>query len=89
MCATIDHSLRASLNNLAIATGGDFYFTFIRFGTALERVSETTTGYYLIAYRSEHPAGKTGYQRVKVKVANPEFRVRARAGYSYGQPLDG
>ncbi len=79
-----EHSLRASLNNLAIATGGDFFFTFIRFDSALEKVSETTSGYYLIAYRSEHPAGASGYQRVKVKLANPEFKVWARSGYSYG-----
>jgi VWFA-related protein len=79
-----EHSLRASLNNLAIATGGDFFFTFIRFDSALEKVSEATSGYYLIAYRSEHPAGKSGYQRVKVKLANPEFRVWARSGYSFG-----
>ncbi len=79
-----DHSLRASLNNLAMATGGDFYFTFIRFGSPLERIARTTSGYYLIAYRSAHPAGKSGFQRVKVKVANPEFRVRVRSGYTYG-----
>ncbi len=79
-----DHSSRASLNHLAMATGGDFFFTFIRFGSPLARIAKTTSGYYLIAYRSEHPAGKSGFQRVKVGVANPEFRVRSRSGYSYG-----
>ncbi len=79
-----EHTLRASMNNLAVATGGDFYFTFIRFGAAFDRLARATTGYYLIAYRSEHPAGEAGYQRVKVKLANPEFRVWVRSGYSYG-----
>ena len=51
----------------------------------LEKVAETTSGYYLIAYRSEHPAGKSGYQRVKVRLTNPEFRVWARSGYSFGE----
>ena len=79
-----EHSLRSSLNNLAIATGGEFYFTFIRFEAALEEIAMTTSGYYLIAYRSEHPAGKSGYQRVDVKTVNPEFKVWARSGYSFG-----
>ena len=50
----------------------------MRFTTPLEKIAETMSGYYLIAYRSAHPAGKAGYQRVKVKVANKEFKVRAR-----------
>ena len=79
-----EHSSRASLHNLALATGGDFFFTFIRFGSPLDRIAKTTTGYYLIAYRSEHPAGKSGFQRVSVKVRNPEFRVKVRSGYTYG-----
>lgn len=85
----IDHTSRGSLHDLAIRTGGDFFFTFVRFEAPLEQISEGTTGYYLIAYRSRHPAGKPGYQRVGVKLANPEFRVRARNGYKYGvQPSE-
>jgi VWFA-related protein len=81
----IDHTGRGTLNDLAIRTGGDFFFTFVRFEAPLERITRGTSGYYLIAYRSRHPADKTGYQRVKVQLANPEFRVRARNGYAYGQ----
>ena len=33
---------------------------------------------------TEHPAGSSGFQGVEVKTANPEFRVKARKGYSYG-----
>ncbi len=82
--AEIEHTSRQSLTHLAMATGGDFYYNFIRFGSPLERIAESTSGYYLIAYRSGHPAGKVGFQRVKVKVSNPEFRVRVRSGYTYG-----
>lgn len=81
----VRHSSRPSLERLALATGGEFFFTFVRFSSALEEIAETTSGYYLLAYRSGHPAGKSGYQRVKVRVANPEFRVRARVGYTYGE----
>jgi VWFA-related protein len=82
----IEHTSRDSLQDLAQATGGESFFTFVHFESPLERIARGTTGYYLIAYRSEHPAGDEGYQRVKVKVANPEFRVRARTGYSFGSP---
>ena len=82
----VRHSSRSTLSRLALATGGDAFFTFIRFSSPLEQVAKTATGYYLLAYRSRHPAGTTGYQRVRVDVVNPEFRVRARAGYAYGEP---
>lgn len=81
----VRHSSRPSLQSLALATGGDFFFNFIRFEAPLERIATGTSGYYLIAYKSEHPSGEAGYQRVKVKLANPEFRVRARAGYAFGE----
>lgn len=84
----IEHTSRHSLNHLAIATGGDFFYNFVRFGGPLERIAESTSGYYMIAYRSEHPAGESGFQRVKVKLSNPEFRVRVRTGYSYGAEGD-
>lgn len=85
----INHTSRETLQDLALRTGGDFFFTFVRFEAPLQRIASTTTGYYLIAYRSEHPAGEPGYQRVKVKLANPEFRVKARSGYGFGvEPVD-
>lgn len=82
--AHVQHSSRASLQKLAHATGGDFFYNFVRFETPLERIAAGTSGYYLIAYRSEHPAGEAGYQRVEVELVNPQFRVRARSGYAWG-----
>jgi VWFA-related protein len=73
-----------SMHRLADDTGGQYLFNFVNFLTPLRRVAEENTGYYLLSYRSEHPAGKSGFQKVEVDTANPEFRVRAREGYEYG-----
>ena len=76
--------LGSSLNDLAVDTGGRYYYTFVNFVTPLEQMSDDTNGYYLLSYTSEHPVGKSGYQKVKVRTVNPEFRVHARRGYIYG-----
>jgi VWFA-related protein len=78
------HLMADALNQLATDTGGRYLFNFTNFLTALEQVSTENNGYYLLSYRSEHPAGSSGFQGVEVKAANPEFRVKARKGYSYG-----
>lgn len=74
-----------SLSDLAADTGGRYYYTFVNFLTPLEQVSEDNNGYYLLSYTSRRPAGESGYQKVTVDTVNPEFRVRARRGYLYGQ----
>jgi VWFA-related protein len=79
-----NHTLGDALNQLATDTGGRYLFNFTNFLTALEQVSTENNGYYLLSYRSEHPGGSAGFQSVEVKTANPEFRVKARKGYSYG-----
>ncbi len=84
--AGTDHTLSGALNMLAADTGGTYLFNFVSFTQPLQRVLEENNGYYLLAYKSEHPAGAKGYQKVEVKVANPEFKVKAREGYSYGPP---
>ncbi len=50
----------------------------------LDQIAEENNGYYLLSYQSEKPAGKSGFQQVEVKTTNPEFRVKAREGYTYG-----
>ena len=74
----------SSLSQLSTDTGGQYYFTGFNFLTPLEKVSEDNGGYYLIAYRSRHPQGESGYQKVQVRTVNREFRTRAREGYLYG-----
>jgi VWFA-related protein len=81
---TINHTMADSLNQLAADTGGRYLFNFTNFLSALGQVSKENNGCYLLSYRSQHPAGSSGYQRVEVKTVNPEFRVKARQGYSYG-----
>ena len=82
------HSLENSLAALASDTGGTFTRQFTSFITPLRSISEENGGYYLLSYRSPREKGSSGYQRVKVSTKNPEIRVRARQGYTFGTELD-
>jgi VWFA-related protein len=84
--SNFDYQLASGLNQLAEETGGTYLYNFTRFTTPLRKITTENSGYYLISYRSNHPEGKSGFQRVSVAVRNPEFQVRARAGYAYGDP---
>jgi VWFA-related protein len=84
-----NHTMADALNQLASDTGGRYLFNFTNFLSALEQVSTENNGYYLLSYRSEHPAGSSGFQPVEVKTVNPELRVKARKGYSYGPAAQG
>ena len=74
-----------SLSLLSSDTGGKYYFNFVNFLNPLEQIADQTSGYYLLSYTSRHPAGTSGYQKVTVRTANPEFHVEAREGYQYGE----
>lgn len=80
----VDHTMQDAMNVLALDTGGDYLFNFNNFIKPLRRVSETTNGYYLLTYRSEHPQGDSGYQKVEVRTVNDELKVKAREGYTFG-----
>jgi len=80
-----DHPLESSIARLAADTGGRPFYDLLDFADPLARVAETTNGYYLVAIRSSHPQGSSGYAPIDVTVANPEFRVTARKGYRYGE----
>lgn len=81
----VEHTLSDALNKLADDTGGRYFFNVTNFATPLDQVAQENNGYYLLSYTSEQPAGKSGFQEVEVKTANPEFRVKARRGYEYGK----
>lgn len=81
----VEHTLSDSLNKLANDTGGRYFFNVTNFSTPLDQVAQENNGYYLLSYRSEQPAGKSGFQEVQVDITNPEFRVKARRGYEYGK----
>lgn len=80
-----DHPLSSAMNQLADETGGRYYFNFTNFLTPLRQLAKENSGYYLLSYQSPHAAGTQGFQKVTVKTVNPEFRVRTREGYRYGE----
>jgi VWFA-related protein len=80
----VRHPLADAMSQLAFDTGGRYFFDVVNYTTALTQVARENNGYYLLSYRSEHPAGKSGFQRVEVKTTNPEFKVKTRRGYEYG-----
>lgn len=71
------------LASLSSDTNGEFYRYHTSFVTPLKRIEKNSGGYYLLTYRPKSREGK-GFQRVEVSLRNPEFRVKARAGYSFG-----
>jgi VWFA-related protein len=79
------HLLEDSLENLAGQTDGQFFRYFTNFITPLGQISDLNSGYYLLSYRATHPAGESGYQKVKVSTRNKELKVQARQGYLYGE----
>lgn len=72
------------LTELASATGGEYFPTGVSFKPIVKKVDQTNAGYYLVTYRSRHPRGEKGFQKVDVSLKNPEFRVVARSGYEFG-----
>ncbi|MEO8504425.1 MAG: VWA domain-containing protein, partial [Acidobacteriota bacterium] len=78
------HLMADGMNQLAADTGGKYLYNFTTFATPLEQIARDTSGYYLLSFQASHDAGTQGFQKVSVKTRNPEFRVRARQGYSFG-----
>jgi VWFA-related protein len=71
-----------TLERMAMETNGDYFRFNTSFTPALKRIESSTNGYYLISYYTKHSAGATGFQKVNVALRNPEFKIRARQGYS-------
>lgn len=76
--------LHQRLTELSEETGGRYFRFNTTFEPAIEQVENTNSGYYLVTYSARKPKGTKGYQKVDVKVKNPEFKVVARAGYQFG-----
>ena len=72
------------LTELADETGGEYFMPAATFRSAVKKVEQTNSGYYLVTYRSRKAAGEQGFQKVDVSVKNPEFKVVARSGYAFG-----
>ena len=80
-----EHSLAGSLTQVSDDTGGRYFREILHFATPLDDVAQETSGYYLVAYETSHPAKVRGFQTVSVKLKNPELRVTARKGYRFGE----
>jgi VWFA-related protein len=76
-------ALHQTLERVAVDTNGEYFRYATNFVQPLKKIENTTSGYYLISYRTKKPRGVRGFQKVDVKLKNPEFRVQARAGYLY------
>jgi VWFA-related protein len=71
-----------TLQRIASDTNGEYFRFNTSFTPALRRIEGMTNGYYLISYYTKHETGASGFQKVSVTTRNPEFRVKARQGYS-------
>ena len=74
-----------TLQSITHDTNGEYIRNAVSFQPILKQVARSAGGYYLISYPSKHARGTSGFQKVDVSIRNhPEFKVQARAGYSYG-----
>jgi VWFA-related protein len=74
-----------TIERISRETSGEYFRYATTFNTPLRQVAKASAGYYLITYRSQHKQSEKGFQKVDVRVKQPEFRVKARTGYSYGE----
>ncbi|MEO8216291.1 MAG: VWA domain-containing protein [Acidobacteriota bacterium] len=73
-----------TLSRMASATGGEYFRNVVNFTTPLKQIEKANNGYYMLSYYSNKPRGESGYQKINVSLRNPEFRIKAREGYVYG-----
>jgi len=73
-----------NLATMASDTNGEYYRLHASYVTPLKQIEKKTAGYYLISYYTKKRPGEHGFQKVSVALRNPEFKVTARSGYSYG-----
>ena len=74
--------LHQRLSEISDSTGGRYFQQNVSFQPAIEEIENVNSGYYLVTYRSKQPRNKNGFQKVDVKLRNPEFKVVARSGYA-------
>ncbi|MDP9361949.1 MAG: VWA domain-containing protein [Acidobacteriota bacterium] len=74
-----------NLTSLANDTNGQYYRLHTSYTSPLRQIEKQTAGYYLISYYTKKRPGEHGFQKVDVVLRNPEFKVSARSGYSYGE----
>jgi VWFA-related protein len=73
-----------NLATMASDTNGQYFRLHTSFTTPLHQIEKRTAGYYLISYYTKKRPGEHGFQKVDVRLRNPEFKISARSGYAYG-----
>jgi VWFA-related protein len=73
-----------NLSSMASDTNGQYFRLNTSYVSPLMQIEKKTAGYYLISYYTKKRPGEHGFQKVDVALRNPEFKVSARSGYSYG-----
>jgi VWFA-related protein len=81
--SAIDPIIHRTLEAITADTKGE-YFRSVSFETPLQKVEQQSNGYYLLTYRPSKSRSERGYQKIDVSLRNPEFRIKARDGYRYG-----
>lgn len=79
------HPFANAMGHISDDTGGRYFPNVLHFKAPIAEVAKETSGYYLVSYRAGHLTGLRGFQEVKVRLANPEFKVTARKGYRFGE----
>jgi len=74
-----------TLQSLAMDTNGEYFRYAVSYTSPVKKVDQATNGYYLLSYRTQKPKGTKGYQKIAVALKNPEFKVKAREGYVFGE----
>lgn len=79
-----DFPTDSMLSRLSSETGGEYSPLAINFDTPLKRMENESNGYYLLSYYADKKKKtRDGYQKIQVSLRNPEFKIKAREGYSY------
>jgi VWFA-related protein len=82
--SVVNPTIHTTLEQMAADTNGEYFRGVVNFDNPLKKIEQESSGYYLITYRSNKPRGTSGYQKIDVSLRNPEFRIRAREGYTFG-----
>jgi VWFA-related protein len=80
------HELRASLQRLASATGGQAYFPSSKdeLTEMYDKILAEINGRYTLGYVSSNTEAKNDWRKVEIKVTNPAYKsvkIRTRPGY--------
>jgi VWFA-related protein len=79
------HPYANAMNHISEDTGGRYFPNVLHFKAPIADVAKETSGYYLVSYKAGHLTGLRGFQKVEIKLANPELKVTARKGYRFGE----